>query len=695
MKDLLEIIEETIEACYAENYQMAREKIDEVTEAFMHEKSISDDLLALLGQINEALKAKDFVCVADYFCFGVRRLLLEQSVPDSLFFNYSDLKPEVSADIYYQASFLDSEPVLCVKKDRKKVNINSLFSPLNEVEYCLKNLNLKKNVPLVCVFGIGTGILVDRILEKIPFDSILLIFEPDRSIIDYCKSAGTSADSSIEEKKVWERIEKVLSDERVFIYVESEAQISIQRFFENYIEYINIAGLVNIVNNGYTEIYYESCLRYYRELNDYRVRLLTNKNTLFYFKDYYLENSFYNLHLCKKMNLKSELETVISKEIPVIIVSAGPSLNKNIDLLKQVKNHFLVIAVDTAVKYLLKRDIIPDLTITIDPEKPVDYYSDPRSHDIPCIFASVASKEILDRINERVFLLDGRGEYMELLLNSLDIKTVSSQGYGGSVATAAFSVCVSLGIKNIILIGQDLAYQGNDSHADGVNDGSDNEVTIIEGIDGGQVRSRSDWLGYLKWFETAIDDIKKTDSDIRIIDATEGGAKIHGSEIMSLRETMDCFKDSNGNLPKYDFSTETKKLFYLLDEEGYKKLCDKHKSIIKKIHNIEVDSYEAYNICENLLKMMNDNNVTAQYIHKQNKKITDLRKRIEKSPVFSIILEYAQNYTLNERTRLELEEVDDKTAQINLVKILKLTFDSYVKVSKKVYEIAKKCEKVL
>lgn len=695
MKDLLEIIEETIEACYAENYQMAREKIDEVTEAFMHEESISETLLFLLSQINEALKVKDYVSVADYFCFGVKKLFLGQSVPDNLFFSYFDLRPEVYEKIYYQAAFLDSEPVLCIKRKEKKVNINSLFSPLNEAEYCLKNLKLKKNVPLVCLFGLGTGILAEKILDKIPFDSILLIIEPDRSIIDYCKAVGMGDDSCIEEKKVWQRIEKVLKDERVFIYVESEAQTSIQRFFESHIEYINIAGLVNVVHNGYTDLYFDSCLKYYRELNDYRVRLLTNKNTLFYFKDYYLKNSFYNLHLCKKMNLKSELEKIIPKDIPVIIVSAGPSLNKNIELLNQVKKHFLIIAVDTAVKYLLKRDIIPDLTITIDPEKPVDYYSDIRSHNIPCIFASVASKEILDMISERVFLLDGRGEYMELLLNSMGIKTNSSQGYGGSVATAAFSVCASLGIKNIILIGQDLAYQGNDSHADGVNDGSDNEVTIVEGIDGGQVKSRSDWLGYLKWFETAIYDISKADSGTRVIDATEGGAKIHGSEIMTLKDIIDSFRDINGELPMYDFSEEVKKLSYLFDEDGYKKLCDKHKSAIKKIHNIEVDSYEAYNICENLLRMMNDNNASAQYIHKQNKKITDLRKRIEKSPVFSIILEYAQNYTLNERTRLELEEVDDKTAQINLVNILKLTFDSYVQVSKKVYEIAKECEKVL
>lgn len=38
---------------------------------------------------------------------------------------------------------------------------------------------------------------------------------------------------------------------------------------------------------------------------------------------------------------------------------------------------------------------------------------------------------------------------------------------GGSVATNAFSLLYKIGLKTIILVGQDLALTGNKSHADG------------------------------------------------------------------------------------------------------------------------------------------------------------------------------------------------------------------------------------
>jgi hypothetical protein len=60
----------------------------------------------------------------------------------------------------------------------------------------------------------------------------------------------------------------------------------------------------------------------------------------------------------------------------------------------------------------------------------------------------------------------------------------------------------------------------------------------VEGIDGKPVKSRHDWYIYLKWFESSILETKGMG---RVIDATEGGAKIHGTEIMTLREAIDQY----------------------------------------------------------------------------------------------------------------------------------------------------------
>ena len=85
--------------------------------------------------------------------------------------------------------------------------------------------------------------------------------------------------------------------------------------------------------------------------------MMVVKNTYDFFKEEYIINPFKNMAVMKKSYLSSELNSVIPKDIPVIIVSAGPSLDRNIDVLKQVKGHALIFAVDTAIKYLLQMEI--------------------------------------------------------------------------------------------------------------------------------------------------------------------------------------------------------------------------------------------------------------------------------------------------------------------------------------------------
>ena len=695
MDSLQEILDKVIKVCYLGDqksivYEMGL-LIDRISK--IHESN--DNISSLLKQINSAMENKDLISVADYLFFGLKNIINKEPVPESIYYSYSELIPKTDETIFFLRSFLDDELLLCIKKNNTIVKLSSFFSPTNEVNNVINHLNLKSYVPVVCLFGLGTGLLAEALLNKLSVDSKLIIYEPEGFILNYCHDSGFDVKCCDEEKKVSDRIMRIMNDKRVDIYIEDETKSSFQLVLERHIDYSELAGLVSLVHAGYDHLYTKSCLRFFNMLKDLRIRVETNKNTEFYFMEDYIRFPFRNIHLCKKMNIISEMRDFIPRDIPAVIVSAGPSLNKNIDDLHLVKGHFFIVAVDTAVQYLLKRDIKPDIMITVDPEKPMKYFTDERSFDIPCVFSDNANTEILDKIKGRLFLLDGKREYLELLLNDVGVKTSVPRGFGGSVATAAFAFLIGIGIKNIILIGQDLAYTGDKSHADGFSDGSQNEISYVEGIDGNAVRSRSDWLNYLKWFENSMIEINKRELDVQVIDATEGGAKIHGTKIMTLKEAVEFFRAENGDLPYYNFEEEITKLPYLFDENGYVNLCKRHKLIIKKIRDIEKNSYEAYKICNQVIDMIKEDNVTPHYLHKQNKKITEIREMIEKSPVYYIISRYADNFTLHERTRLELEDGDKKNTQINLMKIMKITFDSYVKVSKKVYKIAKEYENTL
>ncbi len=692
MEKINDLIDCLVEACYFENEESARKGIEKLIELFLDKQIINNDLLLVFNQINSALEEGDYVAIADYCEFGLKPILNNQPVSNTVFFPYSEIVPNIESPLFYLAALNDDEPVLCINKKEKIIRLNSVFSPYNEAEYIIKHLKIKKYIPFVCLFGIGTGILAEKLLSSLSEDSRLLIYEPDNSIVDFCEKSGENLNSSIEEKRVSRRIKSIIDDSRVVLYVVNNSKISFQRLLEATIDYTSLIGLVHIVHNGYRSVYYNECLHFYREINSFREIFLTNGNTEMYFKDAYVRYSFSNIHLCKKINLVCELSKIVPKDIPAIIVSAGPSLNKNIDVLRKAKGHFFIVAVDTAVQSLLKRNILPDITITVDPEKPSSYYDHPLAKTIPCIFASNANTKLLDKLEGRYFLIDGRGEYLELLLNYMNIETGTLNGYGGSVATAAFAVLVGLGLKNIILIGQDLAYVGETTHVDGVNDGFEGKKIYVEDVFGNQIATRRDWLSFLKWFEVSIEDITKAEIDTSVIDATEGGAKIHGTKVMTLNEAIDSFKDKDGKLPEFIFEKELDKLPCLFDENGYKKLCENHKVMINRIRDIENYSYEAAKLCEDLIVKIRDKNASDQYIHKQNKLIKELRLKIEKIPIYFIIHRYARNFTRQESARLELEDGEKKDMQINLVVILKLHFDSCVQASKLIYDIAKEYE---
>lgn len=66
--------------------------------------------------------------------------------------------------------------------------------------------------------------------------------------------------------------------------------------------------------------------------------------------------------------IQNTIEIFLDNEIPTLVVSAGPSLNKNLELIKNIQKYCYIIAVDTALRILLKNDIQPDLIIALDPQ---------------------------------------------------------------------------------------------------------------------------------------------------------------------------------------------------------------------------------------------------------------------------------------------------------------------------------------
>ncbi len=477
----------------------------------------------------------------------------------------------------------------------------------------------------ICLFGYGDGQFYEELCKAAPQGSNFIVYEPERDTIPELRTA-----------------------------------------LQENIDFYKLDGVVVLASPGYDTVFKTEYIDFIHAINENRERILVNKNTLKRFKDNASRNVITNLHILEKCNLVSDISSILPRYIPVIIVSAGPSLDKNIELLKEAKGHCLIFAVDTAMKYLMQHNIMPDLGITVEPIKPMANYADDRCFDVPHIFDCESNPEIVSKERGRIFIYNCR-DYVKRLLEDAGVEVPADVASGGSVATAAFAICYQLQIKNIILIGQDLAYEGTSTHAGGVESAGINGdigYEMVDGIYGEPVRTRSDWTGYLRWFENAITMINSQKLDMKVIDATEGGALIHGSYVMTLRDVIDKYCGE----VEYVFEDELKRLPYMLDEEDYAAVRKDIETSFAELSDVKRKAKEASILCGDII-------ASGKAKPESVSRISALRAECESALLYSLINNYAVSDIIDEVNRLQA----DKSVSFGDIRQKKLAFDAIAK----------------
>lgn len=233
---------------------------------------------------------------------------------------------------------------------------------------------------------------------------------------------------------------------------------------------------------------------------------------------------------------------------PAVVVSAGPSLDKNAQYLKDWKNRGVIICVGSALRKCVAAGVTPDITIAIEGLNITDQFEGIPEIEESYLALCVKSYPDLWKIPAKGFIYLGNlASDTYWMFNLLGIKE-SVLEFSGSVSTAGFSLAAFMGCDPITIVGQDLAFgQSGQSHASGTGEGGDfsistqtladirqgkcgeeKDFTLVEGYYGGLVPTKINLRNYLLWFENYIPKI--TAGGVRVINATEGGAKIHGVE---------------------------------------------------------------------------------------------------------------------------------------------------------------------
>lgn len=281
----------------------------------------------------------------------------------------------------------------------------------------------------------------------------------------------------------------------------------------------------------------------------YEPELVTieNVDTRDRLEDYFINyssirNQGRNLYYCfnKNMELGSKPVDCIGTNIEgkdVYIIGAGPSLDKNIMELKNVGENGVIISTGTVFRKLLRAGIKPNYVIITDSNSGVYRQIDGlEASDVPLLYMSTAYYRIPQEYKGDKYIIYQKGYN----LSEQRAKKMSGKMYntGGSVTTTAFDLAIQLGAKRIIGVGIDMAYTDGYDHAKDTplvkEVGGQAGAKLVDGIDGGKVRTSNNLDIYRKWIERRI----ATVDSVEFINATEGGALIKGMKNKKLKDVI-------------------------------------------------------------------------------------------------------------------------------------------------------------
>ena len=392
------------------------------------------------------------------------------------------------------------------------------------------------------VIGLSDGRVVHTLQKKLKKGAILLIYEPSIEIFLH-----TLAHYDISE---------LFENDNTYLIVDDINGNELKSVIETGIAIETVTKLKTVIQGNYNILFREKITHALKLIRQSINQLKMDWNTLRYFEDDSVYNIIQNYKYLNNHYSWNSLKNILVEEMPVIVVAAGPSLDKNIDQLKAAVGKACIIACDTALKPLLRRDIVPDFFVVVDPRKPLELFDNEKIKEIPMISGLNIPPAIMEQ-HEGKKIIYNDTPFMTELFESIFEKDspkryVAGLASGGSVANSAFAAGVWMGAKTIILVGQDLALTDEKEHAEGTfqndfkRDLTDLKYPLIEGIDGNMIPTLPNFTFYLKWFERQIEE----NTVLKVVDATEGGALIHGSKVMMLKDAIKTYCCSEFNMTK-------------------------------------------------------------------------------------------------------------------------------------------------
>ncbi|HDV7335843.1 TPA: motility associated factor glycosyltransferase family protein [Campylobacter jejuni] len=395
--------------------------------------------------------------------------------------------------------------------------------------------------PFICIYGIGNALLIKNLAKHYKH---LFVFESE---IELFILALSTIDLSEE-----------LCSGKIYLVDIEEERVDIQLLIlfdmKDMFEYLSLYEM--FVNNVYYKKFYEDVWHKADELCEKNIKVVIrnlNSSLCIGFECY--------SHLLQ--NIPSMLESIPFQRIlserknkfeNAIVVSAGPSLAKQLPLLKAYQDKAVIFCADGALSMLEKEGIIPDYVTNLDfTDLAMKFFQNKENLKQSIIALECATHPNVARslkAENCMIILRNKALYQRFNLNDF--------GYidtGTHVSHFSYTLALALGFKNIIMIGQDLAFdeEGN-SHSKGFDfgekfSGEENidklKVTAYAGK--GEVLTHITWNDYRIKLEYLF---ACNEQKAKFYNATEGGARINFTEELSFKEC--CEKLLTKEKPQFE-----------------------------------------------------------------------------------------------------------------------------------------------
>nr|CAH1482783.1 motility accessory factor (function unknown) [Campylobacter jejuni] len=316
-------------------------------------------------------------------------------------------------------------------------------------------------------------------------------------------------------------------------------------------EYLSLYEM--FVNNVYYKKFYEDIWHKADELCEKNIKIVIrnlglNLTISFQCYSHLLQNIPSMLGSIPFQRILSERKNKFDN---AIVVSAGPSLTKQLPLLKAYQDKAVVFCADGALSMLEKEGVVPDYVLNIDFEDlPLRFFKNKQNKLSLNILSCATHPSLVHFLDNKSVILRDDPLYQSFNLNDF--------GYidtGTHVSHFSYTLALALGFKNIIMIGQDLAFdeKGN-SHSKGFDFGEKFEEEHkkyklkTQAYGGkGEVLTHITWNDYRVKLEYLF---ACNDQKAKFYNATEGGARINFTEELSFKEC--CEKLLTKEKPKFE-----------------------------------------------------------------------------------------------------------------------------------------------